>query len=770
MVAAARYRRSSRYVHLAAVLAAIALFGAGAPAQSPSPTRYGLTPLGALGGAQSAAYDISEYGSVMVGRSQSASGAYHAFADWDQGLKDLGTLGGRDSTAFATNGATVVGQAQTAAGEFHAFATNLWTTEPTTDLGTLGGTWSAAYDTQNGITVGASSTAGSSRLRAFQHLNGTMTPLAIDLGGDTVARGVNSANDIVGYACTAGNALCRPFLLSNGVTTLLGPANRSGVAHGINIEQQVVGSLAVVAGAATTHAFLYANGVMTDLGTLGGASSEARALNDRGEVVGSAQNAAGQPRAFLWRDGQMTDLNTLIPAGPGWTLESAASISFGGQIVGYGTLNGKRRAFLLTPPADIRLFIGGTRSQSDSNLPRGGIEVGRHLGFVTSAIGSGGPNLTLVDARMVHTLTGPATFVEARGFDGDTCELTPTVVTCRIVSLSTDGTGREIHLRARATGTGTIEHHATLTSGVPDPNLDNNSISESNRAVSMSAFTLAPTTVPGGQASIARFVLTDLAPAGDAVIRLTSSRPDIVPVPPTFIIPGHAQSDHREFPITPAVVSSPTTVEITASYGLVTITRTLTVVPPALKQLYLNPTTVIGGCGTSAGKVVLTGSAPAGGAVVPLSNTNTRATVPSTVTVPAGSDTVNFSVATTAVTANASGTVTASYGGVSQALSLGVRPIRAQLLTLSSSRVRGGTTVSGTVTLECPAAPGAVAVSLTSGNAAVAQPTQASITLSAGATSGTFSVRTSAVTSDTPVTIYAWVFGVRKSVTFTVTP
>ena len=73
-----------------------------------------------------------------------------------------------------------------------------------------------------------------------------------------------------------------------------------------------------------------------------------------------AQNAAGQPRAFLWRNGEMTDLNTLIPAGTGWILESAAGISDGGQIVGYGTLSGKRRAFLLTPPTDLATFIGGT--------------------------------------------------------------------------------------------------------------------------------------------------------------------------------------------------------------------------------------------------------------------------------------------------------------------------------------------------------------------------------------------------------------------------
>ena len=278
--------------------------------------------------------------------------------------------------------------------------------------------------------------------------------------------------------------------------TLLGPADGGGVANAVGV-QGVVGALSV-SGSSATHAFLYANGTMTDLGTLGGPSSEARGLNDLGDVVGSAQNTASQSRAFLWRGGQMTDLNSLIPSGSGWVLESAASISSAGQIVGYGTLNGKRRSFVLTPAADISLFIGGSYSMKDSNFPHG-VEVGKTVTYYTSAVGRDVANLTVLDARMVHTLTGPATFVDAQGFDGDTCELTPTVVTCRIVYLETAGSGREIRLVARATGPGPIEHHATITSSVPDPNPDNNSITETNRAVALSTFTLAPATVTGGK-------------------------------------------------------------------------------------------------------------------------------------------------------------------------------------------------------------------------------------------------------------------------------
>ena len=315
MVASARRRWVFRCVWLTGSLLAIAAFGVRAPAQAPPSVQYGLTPLGALGGAQSAAYDISDFGSVISGRAQKPGGVYHAFVEGYFGLRDLGTLGGGDSTAFASSGFTVVGQAQTASGTYHAFSVDLATNEKT-DLGTLGGNFSAAYDT-NGIVVGASRVAGNARLRAFQYMNGAMTPVPVDTGGDSAAKGVSNAFDIVGYTCTKGSTGCRPFVFASGAATLIGPADRTGVANGISDNQQVVGSISTASGVAT-HAFLYAAGDLMDLGTLGGANSEGRGVNLSGHVVGSAQNASGQPRAFVWRDGHMSDLNTLLVPGSGW--------------------------------------------------------------------------------------------------------------------------------------------------------------------------------------------------------------------------------------------------------------------------------------------------------------------------------------------------------------------------------------------------------------------------------------------------------------------
>jgi len=64
---------------------------------------------------------------------------------------------------------------------------------------------------------------------------------------------------------------------------------------------------------------------------------------------------------------------------------------------------------------------------------------------------------------------------------------------------------------------------------------------------------------------------------------------------------------------------------------------------------------------------------------------------------------------------------------------------------------------------------GGIVVSLASGNAAVATPTASSVTIPGGATTGSFSVRTSHPASSTSASIYATVYGVRKSAALTVT-
>ncbi len=87
------------------------------------------------------------------------------------------------------------------------------------------------------------------------------------------------------------------------------PGGVSSEARAINNRGDVVGVSTDATGA--THAVLWRNGRIADLGTLGGVSSEPLAINARGQVVGISTTASGEAHAFLWERGSMQDLGTL---------------------------------------------------------------------------------------------------------------------------------------------------------------------------------------------------------------------------------------------------------------------------------------------------------------------------------------------------------------------------------------------------------------------------------------------------------------------------
>jgi len=100
--------------------------------------------------------------------------------------------------------------------------------------------------------------------------------------------------------------------------------------------------------------------------------------------------------------------------------------------------------------------------------------------------------------------------------------------------------------------------------------------------------------------------------------------------------------------------------------------------PPSaatLSTVSVSPTSVVGGS-TAQGTITLTSGAPSGGALVSLSSANPSVvTVPASVTVAAGTSSVQFAVTTSSVTANTSVVITATYAGVSRTTTLTVTPV-----------------------------------------------------------------------------------------------
>ena len=201
--------------------------------------------------------------------------------------------------------------------------------------------------------------------------------------------------------------------------------------------------------------------------------------------------------------------------------------------------------------------------------------------------------------------------------------------------------------------------------------------------------------------------------------------------------------------------------------------------PPAsltLSSVTLTPTTVNGGV-PSTGLVTLSGAAPSGGAAVTLSSSNTSvATVPASVTVPAGASSARFPVATTAVSSQTAVTISASYGsGSQQSAVLTVTPATSAptltSLTVNPTSVNGGNRSTGTVTLSSPAPAGGVVVSLSSSNTSVATvPVPPSVNIPGGAASASFPVTTMTVSATTTSTITGSYAGVQQSAVLTITP
>jgi hypothetical protein len=300
-----------------------------------------------------------------------------------------------------------------------------------------------------------------------------------------------------------------------------------------------------------------------------------------------------------------------------------------------------------------------------------------------------------------------------------------------------------------------------------------------SRAYKATAVVVAPDAAPGTFTIFPSLVVTGQFggnPVGyisvpstsnvDRTFALTTDNPSVLPnLPPTVTVPAGANS--MDAALVPITVSSITTVTVTLSGGGVSIPATLTAYPPGstlpppiIDTIFATPLTVTGGQPSTA-TIRLTSPAPAGGLVVTLfTKLPLSATMPPTVTFPAGATEERvpittfpgFPNATTTVEIDAAALATIVHNGVNvvtgavqQPLSIGATTFNAPLVN-GVATVTGGTQVNATIPLTGPAPTGGSLVTLVSTDTTVAT-VPSSVVIPAGATSASFVVTTKTVTS-----------------------
>lgn len=268
----------------------------------------------------------------------------------------------------------------------------------------------------------------------------------------------------------------------------------------------------------------------------------------------------------------------------------------------------------------------------------------------------------------------------------------------------------------------------------------------------LNSLTVSPVTVTGGTSSTATVTLNGIAPAGGAVVTLNTSNASVAGVPASVTVAANTST--TTFTVATVPVANSTTVTVSGTYNALTRNAALTVTPPVLSSLSLNPTSVLGGS-SSTGTITLSAPAPASGAIVTLTSSSpSLAPVPSSITVAANATTATFNITTNPVATNTSVTISGTYNAITRNATFTVTAPLLNSLVLNPTSVVGGSSSTGTVTLTGRAPTAGILVRLSSSNTSRAT-VPLSVTVAGGLTTATFNVTSIPVSSSGSASITA---------------
>jgi len=191
-------------------------------------------------------------------------------------------------------------------------------------------------------------------------------------------------------------------------------------------------------------------------------------------------------------------------------------------------------------------------------------------------------------------------------------------------------------------------------------------------AVQLKGLAIPQAAAISGSSATGVITLNGPAPTGGFAITLTSSE-TFVQVPASVTVPEGSKIVTFTITTSDVIAKSSATITGTDPNGK-SATATIEVAPIKLLWVSVSQAVVEGGK-SATGTIQLDGNAPTGGYTVTLASNQSALQVPTSVTVPAGSKAVTFSITTTAVTSKTRVTITATdANGKSMATEVVVRP------------------------------------------------------------------------------------------------
>lgn len=459
---------------------------------------------------------------------------------------------------------------------------------------------------------------------------------------------------------------------------------------------------------------------------------------------GSIQNVLSENAPFTGTFAPKENLAAFQGENPNGTWIVNVSDRSGGEV---GTV--RDVSLLLNGYACLRDILTPDLSLAMSAAPNP-VEVETELSYtLTIANGQGAST----GVHVSDPLPSDVTFVSATASTGS-CSRAGVTVNCDLGNMRAYGLAR-VMIVVKPSHAGQLTNTASVSANESDPNTSNNSASVTTTVTSLADLVItnndSPDPIPVGGSTTYTVTVTNRGPSRATNVVVTNrldsgdifeqelgdlgvNESRIVTVSGQGAAPGTISDEAR---VTANEVDPNPDNNVATQVTRVVTLYLFTVNRPEIPSC---PTTIeTYGRGT----VSLNSAAPAEGAVITLTNSNPKVTVPPSVTIPAGGSSATFEIkANSVVDQPESGVITATFLDTSLTQPITVHPIYAHIGDIFAQP--SGGQIGSAVALDCGESPTGVTVFLSSANPSVAwidSPSDGVLNIPSGQRNGVFAVR-----------------------------